>query len=318
MRNLFAMRFLLFTGKGGVGKTTLSAATAVAMARQGKRVLLMELNVRDRLGSLFGKEPVGREITQLASNIWAVNTTPRDAMREYAMMVLPFRSLYRPVFENRVVEKFLRVVPGLPELTMLGKAYWHERERDEAGRPVWDAVIVDAPATGHGFFLLQIPQVITRALGSGRMADEAARMLELLLDPERTMINLVTLPEEMPVNETAELASRLREEFNLRPGVIFANGVFPRPMSVEDARHLDTLTQTRPPTDDPLGQLLDVARFRLDRCALQQRYLERLHREMEAPVVSIPFYFQPALDRSAIEKIATHLTDGIERLRRSS
>lgn len=316
MRDLFQRRFLVNTGKGGVGKTTLSVAMALALARQGKRVLLMQLNVRDRLGAMFDLPPIGPDIVPLAPNVFACNTTPRDAMREYALMVLPFRALYGAVFENRLVEKFLRVIPGLPELVMLGKAYFHEKERHPGGVPVWDVVIVDAPATGHGVFLLQIPQVITRALHSGRMADEARMMLALLEDPQRTMVNLVTLPEDMPVNETLELATRLEEQFGIQPGCILANAVYPRLLQGDEPARLGQVRDAHRRHDDELAVLLDAAAYREERCDLQREHLDRLRSQTTTPVLEVPFLFTSPLDRQALDRLATHITTQVDQLRR--
>lgn len=317
MPSLFDYRFIVNTGKGGVGKTTVSAAMASAFARRGRRVLLIELNTRDRFGSLFGVDPVGTEIVQIAPNIWAVDTTPATAMREYAMMILRVRALYGLVFENRVVERFLRVVPGLPELTMLGKAYYHETERDKAGRPVWDVVIIDAPATGHGMFLLQIPHVITAALTSGHMAEEAGRMLALLRDPRRTAINVVTLAEEMPINETLELRESLARELGVEVAFVIANGVLDRVFGEADLRLISELRSSHGKRDD-ITALFDAASFREERCAMQAENVDRLHRTANVRVLQVPYAFEPSIDLPVVERLGAHLGEAADRAARAT
>ena len=312
--SLFQTRFIINTGKGGVGKTTISAAIALAYARRGRRVLHMQLGARDRLGPAFGLEPIGPDMVSITPNVTAVNTTGRDAMREYALMILKVKALYRAVFENRLVDRFLRIVPGLPELTMLGKAYHHERERTDSGLPRWDAIILDAPATGHGMFLLQIPQVITTALGSGHMASEAQHMLELLEDPARTCINLITLAEDMPVNETIELHARLQEHFRIRTGYVIANGIFPRALTGQERELASDLERMRS-SDAEVDRLLRTGLFREKRCDLQRSALERLQR-MDVPVLEVPFLFEPDAGRPLLEKVAVHIAQSVERLER--
>ncbi len=310
MSSFFDTRFIINTGKGGVGKTVISAAMACAYAEQGKRVLLMQLNATDRLGKMYDMPPIGSQITPLAPNIFAVNTTPADSLREYALMILKVRAIYRAVFENRVVAKLLRVMPGLPELTMLGKAYFHEQQEVD-GEKHWDVVIIDAPATGHGMFLLQIPQVITSALNSGRMADESQRMLDLLEDKERTCVNLITLAEEMPVNETIELRRQIADQFDMRIGAIIANAVLPRQFDDGDAELTSEMLTKHGTEADDLGSLMSAALFRDRRCDLQARYLRKLRRELDAPVVEVPFYFDTLIGRSVIEQMAIRLTEGL-------
>lgn len=311
MPGLFDMRFIVNTGKGGVGKTTMSIAMAHAFARRGKRVLLMQLNAPDKLGRLYGKPPVGGAIVELAPNIWSVNPTPAEAMREYALMILRFSMVYKAVFENRLVARFLRMMPGMPELVMLGKAYYHEKEEVD-GRRVWDVVILDAPATGHGMFLLQIPRVISDALSSGLMAEEARRMLALLTDRRRTMLNIVTLAEEMPVNETIDLKRRLDSEIGIQVGYIIANNIFPRLFDATEERALTELLDSHGTEDDDLGSLLAAGVFRFRRRALQDLHLQRLDKELGLPLVEVPFLFEADLTRDGIVRLADAFTRAVE------
>ncbi|MFT6399800.1 MAG: anion-transporting ArsA/GET3 family ATPase [Bradymonadia bacterium] len=225
-------------------------------------------------------------------------------------MILKVRAIYRAVFENRVVSKLLRVMPGLPELTMLGKAYYHEQQ-EVNGKKHWDVVIIDAPATGHGMFLLQIPQVVTSALNSGRMANEAQRMLDLLEDKERTCVNLITLAEDMPVNETIELRKQIAAEFDIRIGAIIANAVLPRQLEAGDADIVSAMLGQHGTEADDLGSLMSAALFRDRRCDLQERYLRKLRRELDAPIVEVPFFFDTVIDRSVIERMGVSLAEGL-------
>ena len=116
-------RFLLVTGKGGVGKTTVCAVLARAYEAEGKRVLVAMCNSKDRLSGMFGSAPIGTEVTTVSKHIDAVNMTPDAAIEEYGMLTLKSRALYKVLFDNRYVRSFLRAVPGLQDWSMLGKAW---------------------------------------------------------------------------------------------------------------------------------------------------------------------------------------------------
>ncbi|MBH23781.1 MAG: hypothetical protein CMH57_04800 [Myxococcales bacterium] len=310
MIDLFGKRLIINTGKGGVGKTTLSAAIGLAAARRGKRVLLMELNAKEKTSRLFGSSPIGFEPTEVEDNLFAVNITPKEALREYAILKLRLKTLYRAVFENRFVRTFLRVIPGLNELVLLGKVWFEEQANDgPGGRPRWDMIVVDAPATGHGVFFLQIPAVITNIVSSGPMFDEARQIQAMIEDSSRTVLNLITLVEEMPINETIELKRTTEETLQVPLGYVIANAVY-EPMFSD--RQRDLVTAVRAETDSDgshLDRLLEAATFRSNRVQLQREYIERLDRELDLPQIHIPYYFTERFNFMTLSKIA----DEIER-----
>ena len=206
--NLYDRRLILVVGKGGVGRTTVAAAIASEAAKQGKRTLHVETNANDRLGTYFGKSPVGTDIVPLAPNLFAVNTNPAAALAEYGLMILRFKSVYEMVFENRVTKAFLRAIPGLDDYSILGKV-WYATAEEKKGKPVWDTVVFDMPASGHAVSMLRVPWVITETVPEGPLTRDARTIKELLTDPARTAAVLVTLAEEMPVNEALELEGKL-------------------------------------------------------------------------------------------------------------
>src|SRR5579863_8902109 len=118
-------RFLIVTGKGGVGKTTVCAAEALALAARGGRVLVAMCNAKERLSTMLGSELIGSDVKLVARNVWAVNIDPEKAVEEYGRMMLKVPALARALFDNRYTRTFFRAVPGVYEWSMLGKAWWH-------------------------------------------------------------------------------------------------------------------------------------------------------------------------------------------------
>ena len=219
-------------------------------------------------------------------------------------MMLKLRVIYRAIFENRIVRAFLKAIPGLNELVMLGKAYYHVIEVTN-GRHTWDKVVLDAPATGHGIFLLQIPTVITSILSTGHMFEEAQRILAVMTDPDVTAMNLVTLAEEMPVNETVMLHARIRDDIKMPMGAVFANGLYSELFSDEELEMLDQAQQTQ--AEPAVSHMIDAARFRVQRSRLQKRYLDEIDASIDLPRVDVPFVFVPRLDANALGDIAAVL-----------
>src|SRR5512139_1692771 len=221
---LLDRRLLIVTGKGGVGKSTVSAALALLAARAGKRVLVCEVNAQERVAPLLGAAPAGPRVREALPGLFTVNVTPQEAMREYGLMVLRFRTIYEAVFENRLVRYFLKAVPSLAELVMLGKIL-NEVRSEERGRPRWDLVVVDAPATGHAVQLLRVPGALVDTVPAGPLRHDAQWMQALLVDPAITALAIVTLPEEMPVNEAIELDAQVRGVLGIPRGGLFVNAV---------------------------------------------------------------------------------------------
>ncbi|MCB9545600.1 MAG: ArsA family ATPase [Myxococcales bacterium] len=285
---LLQRRFVLVTGKGGVGKSTVSAVLARLSARAGRRTLVCELNTRERIPGLFGRPPVGGEVTRIGENLWSVNIQPDMAMEEYALMKLRFRTLYRFVFENPVVRNMVRIIPGVHHLLMMGKAFNHEREVEADGRPTWDTIIVDAPATGHGLTFFQLPRVIRDAVPAGNLHREAADMWALLTDPRRTAVHLVTLPEELPVRETLELHGRLTRDLGMPLGHLFVNMMPPPLFAPEQAELFARLPEPAPGT--ALHDLWATGRIRMGREALAGSYRRQLA-GLAMPLVELPIMY---------------------------
>ncbi len=299
LQNFLDRRFTLVTGKGGVGKSTVTAILALLHAAAGRRTLVCELNALERVAPLLGHPPVGAKVTALERNLSAVNILPAQALEEYAQMKLRSRTVTHLVFDNPLVRRFVEFVPGMNDLLMFGKAFNHERERDEDGRPVWDSIIIDAPATGHGVSFFRLPKVIQDAVPAGNMHDEASEMWNLLRDARRTAIHLVALPEELPVQETIELHQRLRDELGLPLGFLVIN-MMPPPLL--DAAQAAAFARLPAPDDPVLRPLWAAARIRLGREALAAGYEERLEK-LGMPLVRLPTVYSPGYARAEIEAL---------------
>jgi anion-transporting ArsA/GET3 family ATPase len=295
-------RFLIVTGKGGVGKTTVCAAEALALAHKGKRVLVAMCNAKERLSAMLGSELVGPEVRSVAQNVWAVNMDPEIAVEEYGMLMLRSRAVYKLLFDNRYVRTFFRAVPGMHEWAMLGKAWWHTTETRSDGTPKYDVVILDAPATGHGLDMLRVPKVILDVVPPGILRRDAERAWSLFQDPENCAVVLVTLPEEMPTSETIELARALRDELRLPIGKVVVNCVLPPLFSKAERA---ALLAAGPPQRDARGEAaLAAGKSRATREQVQAEALHRLAEELPIAPSFLPQLFDDAAQPSAIRELA--------------
>ena len=300
--DVYDRRLILVVGKGGVGRSTVAAAIAGQCAARGRKTLLYEVNANDRFGSYFDKPPVGTEITALAPNLAGVNATPASALEEYGLMILKFRSVYEMVFENRVTRAFLRAIPGLDDYALLGKAWFHTTE-EKRGKPIWDTVVFDMPASGHSISMLRIPWVITDTVPEGPLTRDARTVKDLLTDQARTAVVMVTLAEEMPVNEAIELEAKL-SSFGIKPQHVVCNQVYPQhfPAGQPVAKVLDALAAD-PNLASPLRELVEHSTLSRDRRLLNERYYADLMRRTKVPVSVLPMMFAPALDAAHIRKL---------------
>jgi len=302
-------RLILVVGKGGVGRSTVAAAIAGRCAAQGKHTLLYETSANDRFGDYFGKPPVGAAPAELAPNLWAVNATPASALAEYGLMILRWKSVYEMVFENRVSKAFLRAIPGLDDYALLGKAWFHTTE-EKRGKPLWDTVVFDMPASGHSVSMLRVPWVIVDTVPEGPLTRDARTVKALLCDPARTSTVLVTLAEEMPVNEAIELESKLTA-LGIVPQQLLVNQVFPRHFapSAPVTRVLDALIADQANLGPPLAQITAHAALSRARRELNERYIAELRKRAKTKVDELPMLFAstlgPADIRQLGDKIAT-------------
>ena len=301
MPTLADKRFVLVTGKGGVGKTTVCAAHALALAAQGKRVLVALCNAKERLSVMLGSAPIGPRIAAVADNVWAVNMRPDDALEEYGTLVLHSRGLYRALFDNRYVRSFLRAVPGMQEWSMLGKAWWHTTERRADSSFKYDVVLLDAPATGHGLDMLRVPKVILDVVPPGLLRRDAERAMALLQDPRTCAVLLVTLPEEMPTTETIELAGALAE-LGMPLRRVIVNGILPPLFSKEERTVLEAAPRFDP--SGPGDAALVAGRDRSARERVQAESLERLSRSLALETAFLPLLMEDAACPDAIRQLA--------------
>ncbi|HEX3906291.1 MAG TPA: ArsA-related P-loop ATPase [Polyangia bacterium] len=286
MNPLFGLRLVVVSGKGGVGRTTVAAALARAAANAGKRVLIATSAPTDRLGRLFGRPALDATVSAVAPGIDAVNMTPESALREYGVLTLRSELVARALFENRATRAFLGAVPGLDAYALLGKAWWHTTER--AGERLrYDLTILDGPASGHAALMLRIPGAILAAMPKGPLARDAHAVEDLLHDPARAALLVVTLPEELPAREAGELVAATRDGLHLPLGPLVVNAV---PADDATAPALAPLLDRAPAPDaDPrLVETLRLAATARAHRRLADETIAGLRRDLGLPVLALP------------------------------
>ena len=214
-------------GKGGVGKSTLTAALALRSAARGLRTLVVEFGGHGGVSRLFAREPAKTGAPSVvAPNLSLLSLEGDEALAEYLRMVFPIKRVLAAVLSNRLYSVFVAGAPGLKELMTVGKV-WYEAERTigktPGGAKVWQHVFVDAGASGHSLQYLQMPSAAVATFRSGIVHRESARVQAMLSDPARTCVHVVAAPEEMPVTEACAIVTRLRDSLGLPLGTLFMN-----------------------------------------------------------------------------------------------
>jgi anion-transporting ArsA/GET3 family ATPase len=302
---LLDKRLILVAGKGGVGRSTVAASIAAACARRGRKTLLFEVVANDRFGDYFGKPPVGHSIVPLAPNLSAVNTNPSAALEEYGLMILKFRTVYEMVFENRVVRAFIRAIPGIDDYSMLGKAWFHALE-NKRGKPVWDTIVFDLPASGHSISMLRVPWVIVETVPDGPLTRDAHSVQAMLRDTVNTALVLTTLAEEMPANEARELQVKLGSLMGLTVQHLVVNQLYPDRFAdgTPQAKVLGALSSSTATLADPLPALAAHGEMARSRRQLNERYLAQLTEQVKASQIHLPLLFTPQLGPEHIDQLS--------------
>ena len=282
-------RLVIFSGKGGVGKTTMAISLGLMAARLGKKTLLVEMNSPERVAGFFGLKAIGYKETVCQKNLSGINVNPKDCFEEYILQRIHFKKVFDTFVNNRFVTSFLNAVPGFNELMMVGKIYDLAAHR-HSQKP-YDLIIVDGPATGHGASAFEVPQIVYNAVKVGPLHSQSKKMIDFLQDKTMTVFCPVTLLEEMPIVEMTELISRIKAKLGIGVGPIFVNAYQKNIFSKEEEKTIFLEKNV----NEKLKPYFIAAQFLSHRLGLQEKMMELLQRlnpgspyilapKMEAPI----------------------------------
>ncbi|MFN8161214.1 MAG: ArsA family ATPase [Solirubrobacterales bacterium] len=293
------------TGKGGVGKTTVAIALGMRAAAQGKRTIVCEVSSQENASRFFKRAEVGFNEVQMEENLWSISIDPDESMREYVLLQLKVRAMRDMLFRSRVFTYLAAATPGLKELVTIGKI-WELAQPDRKVRKAhrYDLVVVDAPATGHGVGFLETPRTFAAIARMGPIHSQALELDRLVTDQRRTGAAIVSLPEEMPVNESAALESQLREEVGVAVDRVYMNALYPERFSRQEAERLAGVAEQG---EGPVRAAARAAVSEHRRARSQRAQLARLRRRTGTTVRTLPFIFEPELGIESVRRLSARL-----------
>lgn len=298
-------RLLIVAGKGGVGKTTVSATVANAAAKCGLNALIIELDDSAGLASMFASDHLGYADGVLRNadrtigwgEVRARILTPDDALIEY-LNDHGLKRISKRLASSGALEVVATAAPGIKDILVLGKV----KQLERAG--VADVIVLDAPAAGHAITFLQSARGLLDAVRVGPINAQAQEVLALLTDEQRCRVMLVTLPEETPVNELVETAFTLEDDIgvHLAPVVVngelaFLDGLAHAPAAAAKAAGVKLAR-------GEAGALREAGRFRTERRSLQVAQANRLAESLPLPQIHLPFCFTDGIGLDDLDMLA--------------
>jgi len=259
-----AARLVIVAGKGGVGKTTVTAVIAHAAAAAGLRVLAVDLEGKPVLHDLLA-------VGDRENPIEVTTITAPEALADY-LDAHGLKRVSKRLASSGIIDVVATAAPGIDDIVVLGKL--KQLERDES----YDLVVVDGPAAGHAITFLLAARGLMDTVRSGPIRTQAQDVLEMFADPTRCQVILVGLPEATPINELVETAYAVEEQVGVQLGPLIINGVDPGP--TVDASVLGSAV-----ADNPLAE---AAAFRNHRIASQHAELDRLSNELALERIVLP------------------------------
>jgi anion-transporting ArsA/GET3 family ATPase len=293
------------TGKGGVGKSTVALALGMAAASRGKRVIVCEVASQEHTSRVFRRSEVGFHEVEMADSLWTISIDPDRSLREYLVLQSPVKAMGELLSRSRIFTYMAAATPGLKELVTIGKV-WELAQLDrrvKKGRE-YDLVVVDAPATGHGIGFLQTPRTFAGIARVGPIRNQAEALDSFITDRRRTGAVIVSLPEEMPVNESELLERELSENVGVSVDRVYMNALYPERFSESDAERLASVADS---VDGGARAAVRAALSERRRAVAHRGQLDRLRKRVAAPVWTLPFVFEPELGVTGIERLAAEV-----------
>ena len=311
------------SGKGGTGKTTVAGALAMALARDGRRTLLMEVEGRQGIAQLFDVPPLPYEERKVAvapggGEVWALAVDPEDALLDYLEIFYNLRRAGSALRRMGAVDFATTIAPGLRDVLLTGKACEVVRRSEKQEPNAYDAVVLDAPPTGRIARFLNVNSEVSGLAKVGPIRNHADLVMSVIASP-RTAVHLVTLLEEMPIQETIDGVDELRAA-SLPVGGVIVNMTRPPLLTDEEmamanagslpVQQIEESLVEAGLTNDVSAIAQTLIREGLDhsrRVQLEERELERLN-DLDLPVLQLP-YLAGGIDLSSLYELAGALSE---------
>jgi anion-transporting ArsA/GET3 family ATPase len=307
--DLLDRKLVFVTGKGGVGKSTVAAGLGLLAAQRGKRTLVCEVDAKGNLAGFFETGPTRYQAREIEPRLWAMSMNTEDSLKEYLTIFLRLPMMARIGPLSKIFEFVATAAPGVKEILTIGKLAYEVREQH------YDLVVVDASPTGHIVGQLAAPEAINELVKVGLVRSQTGWMLDILSNAETTGLVIVATPEEMPVNETIELAGRVEHETSVKLAAIVVNRVLPELFGRGEEEVFERLAQPEPvaalsaAVGGGVEPIVDAARLAVTMRRTRAGHLERLRREVDRriPLLYVPYLFARSHGLRATHQVAEAL-----------